>query len=451
MSLPRGNGKSWLAVHLVVRALTVDDTLFVAGTESDLCASSLEQARIVYRFARMELEPSGAYRFLDSHQRIGITEVETNTRLRVIGSNGRTAFGLVGCPLAIADEPGAWEVNGGTLLHDALSTAQGQPGSPLRVVYIGTLAPARSGWWHDLVAEGSHGSTYVQALQGDRERWDLWPEIRRCNPLTAISADFRRKLLEERDAARADSRLKARFLSYRLNVPTGDDSTMLLTVADWQEACARPVLPRQGRPIVGVDLGGSRAWSAAVAVWRNGRVEALACAPGVPAIEEQERRARVPAGTYRGLVEAGGLLVADGLRVPRPAQLIDAARAAWGALEGIICDRFRLAELRDAVNGTPVSPRITRWSDAAFDIRALRRQAKDGPLSVAEPSRPLLAASLSAAMVKNDDQGSVRLVKRDRNGEARDDVAAALVLAAGAVERAGLAPRRGVVYRGSVG
>ena len=57
-------------------------------------------------------------------------------------------------------------------------------------------------------------------------------------------------------------------------------------------------------------------------------LEALACAPGVPAIEEQERRDRVPAGTYRGLVEAGGLLVADGLRVPRPAQLIDAARAA---------------------------------------------------------------------------------------------------------------------------
>ena len=210
LSLPRGNGKSWLAAHLVLRALTVDDALFVAGTESVLCGSRLEQARIVYRFARMELEPSGTYRFLGSDQRIGITEVETNTRLRVIGSNGRTAFGLVGCPLAIADEPGAWEVTGGTLLHDALSTAQGKPGSPLRVVYIGTLAPARSGWWHDLVAEDSHGSTYVQALQGDRERWDLWPEIRRCNPLTAISADFRRKLLEERDAARADSRLKAR-------------------------------------------------------------------------------------------------------------------------------------------------------------------------------------------------------------------------------------------------
>ena len=38
----------------------------------------------------------------------------------------------------------------------------------------------------------------------------------------------------------------------------------------------------KGRPIVGVDLGGGRAWSSAVAYYPNGRVEALAVAPGVP-------------------------------------------------------------------------------------------------------------------------------------------------------------------------
>ena len=93
----------------------------------------------------------------------------------------------------------------------------------------------------------------------------------------------------------------------------------------------------------------------------------------------------------------------------------------------------------------------TRWSEAAADIRALRKSAKDGPLACDRSSRGLLAASLSAAMVRNDDQGSTRLVKRDSDGQARDDVAAALMLAAGAVERAGRAPRRGLVYRGSVG
>ena len=61
--------------------------------------------------------------------------------------------------------------------------------------------------------------------------------------------------------------------------------------------------------------------------------------------------------------------------------------------------------------------------------------ALDGPLSCTPSSRPLFTASLAAAMVKNDDQGSVRLVKRDTNNTRRDDVAAALVLAAGSLQR----------------
>ena len=117
-------------------------------------------------------------------------------------------------------------------------------------------------------------TTYVQALQGKVEAWDTWAEIRRCNPLTAISGDFRKRLLVERDAARVDSRLKARFLSYRLNRPSGDESEVLLTVGDWECVTAREVPEREGRPIVGVDLGGGRAWSAAVALYSNGRVEA---------------------------------------------------------------------------------------------------------------------------------------------------------------------------------
>ena len=166
LSLPRGNGKSWLAGHLITRILSPGDALFRTGTESVLCAASIEQARVVFRFARASLEPTGEYRFLDSATRVAITHKLTNTRLRVIGSNGKTAMGLVGCPWAVADEPGAWEAIGGQLLHDAIQTAMGKPLSPLRAVYIGTLAPAKRGWWHDLIADGSHGSTYVQSLAG---------------------------------------------------------------------------------------------------------------------------------------------------------------------------------------------------------------------------------------------------------------------------------------------
>ena len=88
-----------------------------------------------------------------------------------------------------------------------MTTAQGKPNSALRIIYIGTLAPLATGpghWWHDLIMGGPQPSTYVQRLVGDPDRWDqAWSEIRRCNPLmVAVDPNFKRKLLQERDAAR---------------------------------------------------------------------------------------------------------------------------------------------------------------------------------------------------------------------------------------------------------
>ena len=412
-------------------------SLHVKGSEYLLCAASpLNRLACVYRFIRAELEPKGGYSFIDSATRIGVTHRASNTRLRVLSSNGKTAMGIVNCPLLVADEPGSWEAVGGTLMYDAIITALGKPNSPMRTVFIGTLAPAMSGWWHDLIADGSVDTTYVQSLQGNAETWDTWAEIRRCNPLTAISGDFRKRLLVERDAARVDSRLKGRFLSFRLNRPSGDESTVLLTVQDWERVRAREVPEREGRPVVGVDLGGGRAWSAAVAVFPNGRVEARAVAPGIPDLEEQERRDRVPAGTYSKLYDMGQLEVAEGLRVQPPAAMWDLILESWGRPQVVVLDRFRLAEFEDATgNKVKLEARVSRWSESSFDIRALRQMALDGPLAVDAGSQELLATSLSTAMVKSDESGSFRLVKNGSNNQSRDDVAQALTLAAGALAR----------------
>ena len=394
---------------------------------------------MVFGFIRRDLEPTGEYRFLDSVTRIGVTHKSSNTRLRVISSNGKTAMGLVNVGLAVADEPGSWEIGGGQLMWDALTGALGKPGSKMRIIVIGTLAPAaqNSGhWWWDLVHDGSKRSTYVMALQGNAETWDSWSTIRKANPLVAIDAGFRKKLLEERDAARLDSRLRARFLSYRLNLPSADEAEVLLTTDDWKRVERRQVPDRVGRPYVGIDLGGGRAWSAAVAVWKNGRTEAIAVTPGIPSLAEQEKRDRVPRGTYASLYDDGQLEVAEGLRVQPPRMLWEFIMERWGRPQLVICDRFRLPELEDAINHQArIEPRVTRWSEASYDIRALRKLAKDGPLSVSDDSRMLIATSLSRAMVKNDDAGNVRQVKHGVNNVSRDDVAQALTYAAGAFER----------------
>ena len=237
LSLPRGNGKSWLAGYLASEALRPGGALYRAGDENVLLSGSFDQARYVYRFAK-GLLGEGEYVYSDNKQRMEIRHKASGTRLTVKSSRARGAFGIVGARIALADEPGAWDVIGGQLMADALDTALGKPGSDLIVVYIGTLAPAMSGWWPDLIAAGSGGSTYVQALTGDAAKWDRWPEIRRCNPLMAAFAESRATLLEERDAARKDSRLKARFLSYRMNCPTADEVSVLLTVDEWKRVLA---------------------------------------------------------------------------------------------------------------------------------------------------------------------------------------------------------------------
>lgn len=107
LSLPRGNGKSWLAGHLVARCLTPGDVLRTAGAEAVLLSGSFDQARFVFRFAKAMLEDAGVkIRVADSRAQMSISGPD-DTTIRVLSSKGRSAFGLVGCRLAIGDEPGA--------------------------------------------------------------------------------------------------------------------------------------------------------------------------------------------------------------------------------------------------------------------------------------------------------------------------------------------------------
>lgn len=444
LSLPRGNGKSWLAGKIAADAMQTVE----AHHEIVVVAASVNQGRIVFRFARQMLGEAG-WRYMDSAQRLEATRKD-GAKLRVIGSNGRTAMGLVNVPLVIADEPGAWEVIGGTLLHDAIETAQGKPGSPLKSIYIGTLAPATGGWWHDLVRGGDQPGIRVHVLQGDRKRWRDLRHVFAINPLSRIDAKFRQKLRRERDQALRDERLKARFLSYRLNLPTAEESTVLLTVEDWEAMSLRPVGEKDGRPFVGVDLGGGRAWSAAVAIFPSGRIEALAVAPGIPSLEEQEKRDLVPSGLYRKIAETGRLTIAEGHRVPPVVMLTDWITAAWGRPREIICDRHRLGELLDCRLPCRVSPRIPRWQESSEDIRATRKMVLDEGASVEPASDLILAASIAEAVVKNEDSGSMRLVKKGSNNTGRDDVAVALSLAGGAWMRERRKPaRRNGAYLGT--
>ena len=125
-------------------------------------------------------------------------------------------------PLAILDEPAvAAYGRAGRPLWDAVRTAQGKPGSPLKVL---PDRHARAGgtelaWWPTLIEGGSTGSTSVHILQGQADRWSELRELWRVNPLARKFPETAAVLREERDAALRDSRLAAAFKSLPFKHP----------------------------------------------------------------------------------------------------------------------------------------------------------------------------------------------------------------------------------------
>ena len=55
LSVPRGNGKSFLSAQLLLPYLQPDSPVFSPNKELGLVAGSIKQARIVYRFLREQL------------------------------------------------------------------------------------------------------------------------------------------------------------------------------------------------------------------------------------------------------------------------------------------------------------------------------------------------------------------------------------------------------------
>ena len=433
LSVPRGNGKSWLCGKLVARSLTPGDLLHEPAVENILVAASRPQAGIVLEFARAALGEGEGYRWRID----GVEHLDSRTRVRVISSDSRRALGLgANVRIVIADEPGAWSPTAGRRLWDAITTALGK--RRMTVVAVGTLAPAPltgpASWWPSFVSAGSGDGRHVSLLQADPERWEDFQEVLRCNPVAAINPFLRRALEREHKVALGSDRAARTFKQYRMNIP-GDpvDTQPLVTTAEWARVCARSVPGIEGSPIVGLDLGGTRSWSAASAIWPSGRIEAWALAPGVPSLADQEREDQVHEGTYSELVKSGGLAVDVGRAVPGIERLLSRIWA-WSP-SCIVCDNYRAPELHQAVGGrVRIIERARSGGEATSNIQALRSRLLDTEAGVSESSRALLGAAWAQTNLVVGPDGLARVKKLDER-RSRDDAAAALLLAAGELAR----------------
>ena len=435
LSCPRGNGKSWLCGKLVARSITPGDVLFEPGCENILVSGSRAQASIVLEFSRAALGESDAYRWSGD----GVIHKDTRTRVRVLSSDSRRAYGLgASMRIVIADEPGAWAPTAGQRLWNAILTSLGK--GRTTIVAVGTLAPAPvtgpGAWWPRFVKSGTGGGRHVSLLQADPDSWRDFQEVLRVNPVSLVNP-YLKQALEREHAAALESDGAARvFRMYRLNLPGGEavDTQPLLSAAEWDRVTARAVPEIEGRPIVGVDLGGSRSWSAACALWPSGRIECWAICPGRPSLAEQEKADAVPGGSYAALVKSGGLEVDAGRSVPRVERLL--ARIWQWKPAVIVADLFRAPELAKASAGrVRVIERARGGGETESNVQALRSLLLDSPAGVVEESKALLGCAFAQTALKSHgDTGEMRVSKLSQR-RSRDDAAAALLLAAGELAR----------------
>ena len=429
VSVGRGNGKTFLAGVLLAKALKPsDDPLYVEGAESVLVSASRPMAELTLEAARLVLGDDPEFRW----RRDGVEHVKTRTRCRVLSSDGRRAFGLgAALNLAVLDEPGSFAPTSGERLWRALLGSLGK-NSSARILACGTIAPAAVGsWWQTFIEAGSGPGKHVQLIQGNEKTWRNWDAVLAANPVCAISKSMVRTLKREHDEALQNDRAASAFLRYRMNInaPEVTHAQPLVTSSEWDRVTSRPVPPCEGSPVIGIDLGGTRSWSAGSAVWPSGRIESWAVAPGLPSLSEQEAADQVAPNTYVSLVRSGGLSVDEGRAVPDVERLLSRIWS-WSPL-CIVSDPYRSAELAQAVGGrVRIIERARSGGEATSNIQALRSMLLDTASGVTESSRDLLGAAFQQTNLVIDNSGLTKVVKLDQR-RSRDDSAMALLLAAG--------------------
>ena len=430
LSTPRAQGKSWLMGKLIGRSLNPADELHESAVQNVLVASSRSQAEITLEFARQECANVEGIRWSND----GAIHVESRARIKIISSDSRRSLGLgAHSRWLFCDEPSAWSPQAGRRLYNSMRTALGK--RKCQILMAGTISPAPSSgagsWWPDLVAAGSTPGVHVELLQGQADSWKDWNSVLKCNPACVVNPHLERVLRREFDEALKSERAAIPFREYRLNLPGGEnvDAQPLVTTAEWARVCARPVPELAENPVVAVDLGGARSWSAAAAIWPNGRISAWAVSPGSPDLSTQEHEDHVADGSYAELVTAGGLSISVGRAVPSVERLLERIWD-WEPV-ALVCDSYRVAELHKAVQGrVRIVERGRGHGESTSNIQSLRSLLLDTASGVTLESRALLAAAFEQTNLVIDSAGLTRAAKLDQR-RSRDDASAALLLAAG--------------------
>lgn len=431
LSCGRGLGKTTFTASIA--AATIDGPLMEPMAETLVIASSFEQGLIAFRHIKHFLTPTiekdpRRYRSVESSNRAMIQDKRTGAIIRVLGSDPRRLHGAAP-RLILADEVAQWPPSLIDRMLAALTTSRGKiPDS--RMLYLGTRAASPTHPYE--LALNSVGYSQVHAAKESDPPFQqrTW---RKSFPSLAHFPDLLATLKREAAAARRDPAALQAFKALRLNLGVGDAAESILVSAEvW--ASIEGDAPAEGRSCWGVDLGAGNAMSAIASYWpESRRLDCVAAFPELPTLAERGLSDGV-GGTYVTMQTRGELLTL-GRRISDIPALLKEALKRFGTPDLIVCDRWREAELRQALEsiGFPLTGLVVRgqgYRDGSEDVRDFRAAALSD--SVVPVKSLLLRAAVSEARTIADPAGNEKLAKSTEGGRrmrAKDDSAAAAILA----------------------
>ena len=437
LSLARGGGKSTLTAALACAAL--DGPLAEPDAEVLLVASSHEQGQIVFRHVQRFLAPkieAGEFRQQDTVNTSRLTNRATGSALFVKGSDPKRLHGSAPA-LTICDELAQWPTPRIGEMLAALRTASGKIPNA-RLFMIGTRPADEVHPFAVALRDADYSQCHAAGKDDPPFQRRNW---RKANPSLDHMPDLELAIRREAKAAKRDPSLLASFRALRLNQGVADTEQATLLDADTWERIEGDA-PRAAGGAWGLDLGTSAAMSAVACYWPcTGRLEVLAAFPHEPSLAERGLRDGV-GGLYAECARRGELIQC-GQRAVELEPLFREALKRFGPPVAIAADRWRDAEAYDALNSAGVPPAAVElrgqgFKDGAEDVRAFRRACLEG--KVVPAVSLLLRHAMSEARVVMDPAGNSKLAKKSEGGRrlrARDDAAAAAILAVAAGYRRG--------------
>jgi phage terminase large subunit-like protein len=429
LSISRGAGKT--SFTSAIACAFLDGPLRVQRGQVVLVAASFSQARIAFnhilaalKLTSMTKEQRKVWRVQDSANTATIEHRPTGAFLKCIGSDPKRAHGLAPS-LVLADEPAQWPEATAERMVAALQTSLGkQVGA--RILWLGTRPHSEDHFFQRLL---DGGSDYSQCHAAGPDDDPMSPETwLKANPSLSHIPTLKALYEKESKLAKLDAAAMASFKALRLNMGVADVVENILIGVDAWQSCECDIPPaRNGAPILGVDLGASASASGFAAYWSSGRLEGHMAFGSDPSLEDRAR-ADHAGETYTRMAAEGGIRLHPGC-VPEVAGMLAEAFELYGTPAVIVCDRWRLGELTDALRKIgAVIPIVTRgqgFKDGAEDVRQFRKAVLSGQVHV---QRQLTwRVTMAGSRVETDAAGNAKLSKKSQ--KARDDLAAAAIVA----------------------